>query len=151
MPRPARRSSEMKDVLTLLHLVAFQHQAVYRPAPHMAWRVTERQQQASSFNPSPFVPQLTHPTAGLLSGKTPLPAFGQVPGLKQEPVRAQEVCASLALLPAPLLLAIAGCATAMAISHCTSCSPWLPRVFRRLSADWMLNLAEVAFRKQPAG
>lgn len=75
MPRPARRSSEMKDVLTLLHLVAFQHQAVYRPAPHMAWRVTERQQQASSFNPSPFVPQLTHPTAGLLSGKTPLPSF----------------------------------------------------------------------------
>lgn len=103
------------------------------------------------LTPLPLSPSSLIPLLGCSPAKPPFPAFGQVPGLKQEPVRAQEVCASLALLPAPLLLAIAGCATAMAISHCTSCSPWLPRVFRRLSADWMLNLAEVAFRKQPAG
>lgn len=91
----------MKDVLTLLHVVAFQHKTASGPAPHTAQRAAERGQQASSPDPSPSAPQLTPPgptSCGRcwLLGCPPAPhsqLLGRVPGLKQEPASAWEGCA----------------------------------------------------------
>ena len=90
-------------MLTLLHLVAFQHKAASRPVPCAARRAAGRRQQASLPNPSPSAPQLTHPSPTSrrchccwLLGCPPAPPSqlsGWVPGLKQEPVRAREAWA----------------------------------------------------------
>lgn len=125
-------SRRRKDVLTLLHLVAFQHKAVSRPAPCTARRVMERQQQASSPNPSPPAPQLTPPgptSCGhcWLLGCPPTPRsqlLGQAPGLKQEPASAWEGCAR------PRPTASPNAASHGRLPHCPS----------HLSPPWLLSL-----------